>query len=99
MPETLNDLENLKYLYLPRNNIEEIKNIGNLEYLKVLNLTKNKIKNLENLEKLPALRIINISSNPIDYENNGNIETLNTLEDNGVKIISDPVSGPMNTWV
>ncbi|MEY4902546.1 MAG: hypothetical protein RLZZ292_361 [Bacteroidota bacterium] len=71
----LDNLSNVKYLYLENNQITKIENLGKLANLSELQLANNQITKIENLEKLTNLSELSLGNNQITK-----IEKLEKLE-------------------
>jgi len=61
----LENLTDLKALYLSGNQITEIKGLGSLKYLKILDLRHNKISEIKGLENLELLQELYLDGNNI----------------------------------
>jgi len=87
--ENLN-LPNLRKLFLDRNLITEISNLGELSTLETLNLSQNKISEIENLDPLSKLKNLSLSHNRIGlikgFQNLENLISLH-LNDNEISIL------------
>ncbi|MFV0288592.1 MAG: leucine-rich repeat domain-containing protein [Mycoplasmatales bacterium] len=86
----LEQLVNLKELYLPSNNILKIESLENLRNLKILYLPGNKIKEIKNVDNLINLRKLDLSNNNIlkieGLNNLSKLEELNLHSNNISKI-------------
>lgn len=84
---TLQGLTRLENLYLGKNNIKKIGNLGHLTGIKNLNLEDNKVSHLEPLYKFTNLFSLNLKNNQIsnieDLRNFSNLRYLN-LEGNPI---------------
>lgn len=82
--KNLENLTNLKILFLKNNKISEIKGFENLINLETLDLANNYIRSISGLEHLPRLRALDLSGNKIDavkgLENLSNLNDLNLFE-------------------
>src|SRR5699024_7206117 len=66
LPEEIADLEELRILYLPFNQIEDISLLEGLTKLEALNLEDNEITNYDVLANLTDLTFLNIDQVPWD---------------------------------
>lgn len=68
LPETIGDLQNLKYLYLTNNNLERLPDsIGNCHSLEKLSLQENKLRFLpDSIGKLQNLASLHLDYNNLD---------------------------------
>src|SRR5699024_4857399 len=79
LPEEIADLEKLRILYLPFNQIEDISLLEGLTKLEALNIEDNEITNFGILANLTELTYLNIDSIPCDEYSVDSLDFLQYL--------------------
>ncbi len=79
IPEKINELTHLKYLYLSKNSISKIENLNNLNNLDYLDLSNNILSSINGVEELINLKKLDLSYNVIS-KLTGRIKSLYSLE-------------------
>jgi ABC-2 type transport system ATP-binding protein len=92
----LENLTNLRSLYIGFNHLTEIKNLENLTNLEVLFLDVNEVKEIKNIEKLQKLRELNVKNNKIaeieSLENIVNLKNLNIYNNPIYEMLKDKIN-------